>query len=119
MHPLCTHVTRPSTSHMQCNAALAAAYVPLPLLLCVCCSQADIAAAKPAAAAAAGADGSKLTWDTPKEDEDISTMLQHAKVCSRFQPFAACTACAEHVQDVHQTMDSSLHDMQTMYGRSL
>jgi hypothetical protein len=39
-------------------------------------SQADIAAAKPVAAV----DGSKLDWDTPKNDEDISKMPQHAKV---------------------------------------
>lgn len=43
------------------------------------CSQADIAAAKPAGAE--GADGSKLNWDVPKEDDDISKMPQHAKVC--------------------------------------
>lgn len=55
------------------------ASVSSPLCCHVCCfrSQADIAAAaKPADIT----DGSKLDWDTPKEDEDISKMPQHAKV---------------------------------------
>lgn len=43
-----------------------------------CCSQADIAAAKPAGAA--GGEGSKLNWDAPKVDEDITKLPQHAKV---------------------------------------
>jgi hypothetical protein len=58
-------------------------------------SQADIAAAKPVAAGAA-ADGSKLNWDTPKEDEDIGKVAQHAKVGTPHPGYAALSSKTWH-----------------------
>jgi hypothetical protein len=52
------------------------------------CSQADIAAAE-AAPQGSAADGSKLSWDAPKQEEDLSKQPQHAKVRPPFRTLQA------------------------------
>eukprot|EP00879_Flechtneria_rotunda_P006871 GHRR01007216.1.p1 GENE.GHRR01007216.1~~GHRR01007216.1.p1 ORF type:complete len:295 (+),score=86.84 GHRR01007216.1:1136-2020(+) len=74
-------------------------------------SQADIAAAKPEAATA-GADGSKLNWDAPKQDEDICKQTQHAKVIAKGPPEDALPG----IKDKQVPLPDSLNNFNGLYN---